>query len=343
MKRTQSSAQARASVSRFDPRILAILFALLWPMPVRAADEATAAPTSTTTPAPTPKPTTAAELAKIEWTTNDTDPPIGDPAAKKGGTYYDYLSGYPLTLRLVGPNSNDGFAGWNRAYSMNMVLVLRHPTTDRYIPCMATAWSVQPDHKTVYYKLDRDARWSDGEPVTADDYVFTLEMLRSEYIVDPYYNEYYTTHFESIERIDDYTLKIVGMFESWRPLDDFGIFAMPRHAIQLGPNWVEDSNLKAPVVQGPYTITETVAGQYVVFTRIKDWWGKDKRYFQGMYNADRIYLKVISDINRAFDFFQKGDISFYTVTSAKRWATDMEFEALKKGWVHRKRLFIDYP
>ena len=97
-------------------------------------------------------PDTAAEdLSKIVWETNNTDPPIGDPAARKGGTFYDNIEAYPLTFRLVGPNSNDAFAGWNRSYSMNFSLVVRHPTTDRYIPYMATAWSIQPDHKTVYY------------------------------------------------------------------------------------------------------------------------------------------------------------------------------------------------
>lgn len=285
----------------------------------------------------------AEDLSKLVWTTNDTDPMIGDPAAQKGGTFYDYIDAYPLTFRLVGPNSNDGFAGWNRSYSMNLSLVLRHPTTDNYIPCMATAWSVQPDNKTVYYKLDPDAKWSDGQAVTADDYVFTNEMMRSEFIVDPYYNEYWSTHFESVEALDKYTLKIVGMYESWRPVEDFALFPMPRHAIELKEGWVEAANLLFPVVQGPYTISEGVPGQYVVFSRVKNWWGEDKRYFKGLYNVDRIYLKVISDVNRAFDFFQKGDISFYTVTSAKRWATEMDFPALKNGWVHRKRLFTDYP
>ena len=51
---------------------------------------------------------------------------------------------------------------------------------------MATHWAVQPDQKTIYFKLDPDARWSDGKPITADDYVFTLEMMRSKFIVDPF-------------------------------------------------------------------------------------------------------------------------------------------------------------
>jgi len=48
----------------------------------------------------------SAELPKdIKWETNMTDPPIGDPKALKGGTLFYYLDDYPLTFRLMGPNS----------------------------------------------------------------------------------------------------------------------------------------------------------------------------------------------------------------------------------------------
>ena len=96
-----------------------------------------------------------------------------------------------------------------------------HPVTDKFIPMMATHWSIQPDRKTIYFKLDPDARWSDGKPVTADDYVFTLEMMRSKFIVDPFYNTYAEEYFESVDKIDDHTIRIVGKRPSWRPLYDY--------------------------------------------------------------------------------------------------------------------------
>ena len=132
----------------------------------------------------------AEDLSNIEWTTNYDDPPIGDPTAKKGGTFYDFIQAYPLTFRLVGPNSNDDSAGWRRSFSMHFSLTEIHPQTDNYIPWMATHWSIQDDMRTVYYKLDPDARWSDGKPVTADDYVFTWKMFLDENIVDPFYNRF---------------------------------------------------------------------------------------------------------------------------------------------------------
>lgn len=288
-------------------------------------------------------PATAEDLSAIEWVTNNEDPPIGDPAAKKGGTFYTNMTSYPLTLRVVGPNANDSFAGWKRAYSMDFTLVSRHPTTDNYIPIMATHWSVQSDGKTIYYKLDPDARWSDGKALTAADYVHTWHMMQSENIVDPFFNQYAKDYFDQIVAVEPYVLKVVGVFESWRPLDMFDLWATPAHAVTLEEGFPERYNNSVLPVQGPYLLDEQVAGQHVTFERLKDWWGRDKHYMQGMYNVDRIHIRVIEDNDRAFDFFKKGELTYYSVNTAKKWAEEMEFDAVKKGWVHRKRLFVDYP
>ncbi len=288
-------------------------------------------------------PTLAEDLSGIDWQTNMDDPPIGDPAAQKGGTLYTFTTAYPLTLRLVGPNANDAFAGWRRAFTMAFLLVTRHPTTDNYIPNMATHWSVQDDQRTIYFKLNPKARWSDGEPLTADDYVHTWHMMQSEHIVDPFYNSYAEDYFEEIVAIEPYVLKIVGKFESWRPLDNFDLWATPKHAMSLEEGFPERYNAAILPVQGPYLISEQETGQYVAYERLADWWGKDHHYWQGMYNVDRIHIRVIEDQNRGLDFFKKGELSLLRVNTARIWAEEMRFDAVQQGWAHRKRLFIDYP
>ena len=121
----------------------------------------------------------------------------------------------------MGPNSNDAFASWKRAFTQDFTLVKLHPMTDRFVPWLATHWSVQDDNRTVYFRLDPDARWSDGEPITADDYVFAFTMLQSEHIFDPFWASYIPTYYEAVEKLDEHTLKIVGRFPSWRPLRRF--------------------------------------------------------------------------------------------------------------------------
>jgi len=278
----------------------------------------------------------------IIWETNTDDPPIGNPGAIQGGTLNYYIADYPLTFRLMGPNSNDAFAAWNRAYTMDFSLVNRHPVTDNFIPWMATHWSIMEDFQTVYYRLDPDARWSDGKPITADDYVFCWKMMLSEYIVDPFYNNHAKDYFKSVEKVQDYILKIVGTRPSWRPLFDYNLFPMPRHAVGLGPDWVKQANNTFQLASGPYTVTEATPGQKVVFTRQKNWWGNGKHYFKGLYNVEKIVLRVLPH-ERDLDYFKKGELDFIRMPTAKIWAEEMDFEALKKGWAHRKRVFVDYP
>ncbi len=279
----------------------------------------------------------------IVWETNNEDPLIGSPAAIRGGTFNYPLGAYPLTFRLVGPNSNDAFAGWNRAFTMAFGLVGRHPVTDNFIPMMATHWSVQEDQRTIYFRLDPDARFSDGESVTAEDYVFTWRMMQSESIVDPFYNSYAAQYYESVDRIDDYTLRIVGTRPSWRPLPDYaGLWPTPSHAVVLDEDWVSRTTNEFQVAVGPYVVSDVARGESVTFERVDDWWGDEKRYFIGQYNFDQIALRVIQP-ERSLDYLRLGELDMITENTARTWNEEYTFEAVRNGWLKRARVFVENP
>ena len=280
----------------------------------------------------------------IVWETNNVDPPIGSPEAIRGGTLNVAMSTYPLTFRLMGPNANLGsFVGWNRAFTFNFTLVARHPVTDNYIPLLATHWSVQDDQRTLYFRLDPDAHWSDGVPITADDYVFTWRMIQSEHIVDPFYNIYAEEYYESVDKIDDYTLRIVGTRESWRPLSDFGeMWPTPSHSVVLEEDWVDRTNNQYQIAAGPYVVAEVSRGESVTLERPEEWWGDDKRYLSGRFNFDRIHLRVIPR-ERELDYLRRGELDFITESSSRRWNEEYSFDAVRNGWIRRVRAFIDTP
>lgn len=279
----------------------------------------------------------------IAWETNNNDPLIGSPKAIRGGQFNYYISSYPLTLRIMGPNSNDMFANWNQSFAAAFSLVAMHPVTNRFIPIMATAWSVQPDHKTIYFRLDPDARFSDGKPVTADDYVFTWKMMQSKFIVDPYYNTYAKQYYHSVDKIDDYTLRIVGTRSSWRPLYDYGgLWPTPAHATHLDKDWVTRTNNTPQIVAGPYVVSAVDRGQSVTFKRVPNWWGDNKRYFQGRYNFDEIHLAVIPD-ERVLDYLRLGQVDMREETTAAAWHEDYNFPAVLNGWLRRARVFTETP
>jgi microcin C transport system substrate-binding protein len=144
----------------------------------------------------------------IEWLTNDSDPVYASPEAKKGGTFRDSLLSFPATFRSVGPDSNNSFAGVLRSNQLGLIGI--HPNTENIIPELATHWAFGKDKKTMYFKLNEKARWSDGKPVTAHDFAYTIEFMRSEFIVAPFYNDYYTREIDRVIVYDDHTLAVVG-------------------------------------------------------------------------------------------------------------------------------------
>ena len=142
----------------------------------------------------------------LEWQNGADQKPFSDPNAKKGGTWNSFIMTYPQTLRQRGMNANTSF----RLYlDLNdMALLDVHPATEEFLPSLAREWALGPDKRTVYYRLDPEARWSDGIPVTADDYVCTLALYRAPGIVDPWTNNYSTEHIEDILKFDDHTIAV---------------------------------------------------------------------------------------------------------------------------------------
>ena len=124
----------------------------------------------------------------IQWLTNDTERIYASPAAKKGGTLRLAIRSFPLTFRTVGPDSNAEFRG--AILGNNLSLIGLHPNTMNIIPELATHWAYGKDKKSMYFKLNEKARGSDGGAVTAHEFAYTLEFMRSKYIVAPWYNDY---------------------------------------------------------------------------------------------------------------------------------------------------------
>ncbi|HEY3699868.1 MAG TPA: ABC transporter substrate-binding protein, partial [Spongiibacteraceae bacterium] len=68
----------------------------------------------------------------LRWQTNDTDPVFADPNAKRGGRFRTFMTSFPPTLRMVGPDAAGGFATFLRGNAMT--LIGQHPNTLNPIP-----------------------------------------------------------------------------------------------------------------------------------------------------------------------------------------------------------------
>jgi microcin C transport system substrate-binding protein len=284
--------------------------------------------------------------AGLEWISNNDQPVFANIDAPKGGTVNYRISTFPLTLRTEGPDSNGVFAGYTRG--LFGYLMERHPNTREFTPYIATEWAFAGDDRTAYFKLNQEAKWSDGEKITADDFVFAKEFMTSEYIQAPWYNDYYQNEIAEISKIDDYTLKVVS--GPAKPIDELyeqvNLRPLPEHAIRpvLNEGWVEEQNWTIFPTATAYSLSDIDTGKSLTFKRNKDWWAQDLKFFKGRYNVDKIRVKVIRDADVAKQALNKGEIDAMWMVLPGDWHSfDESFSAYSSGYVHKLWAYNDTP
>lgn len=295
----------------------------------------------------------AAQLPdNLDWQTNNSDPIFASPEAQFGGIYHTYIDSFPQTFRTVGPDANGGFAAWTRS---TMALLDRHPNTDNWLPSIATSWAFSGDHKTVYFKLDPKAKWSDGKPVTAKDFTFILQIMRSKDIVAPWYNDFYTKEISDIIAYDNHTIAVV----SGKPrnpdelMDYVNLSPIPAHFYAnpskdengdgIADDFVRRYNFKPEPTVGPYYIDDIDKGKAVSFKHVKDWWGYSNKYYQHRFNVEKISIKVIRDPDIAFKYFEKGQLDSFALVRPTLWHDKAVGENYDKGYIHKAWAFNQAP
>jgi microcin C transport system substrate-binding protein len=278
-----------------------------------------------------------------EWVTNAEFPLIGDPQAKKGGDFTYAIMSYPGTFRIYGPEAGTSL----HLLMTNLVyqtLLDLHPTTLDFIPALAEAWEIQADKKTFRFRLNPNARWADGQPVTSEDVVFSWEFVTDPNTQEPYSGEMFKTRFDKPTIIDERTVQVVSKEPHW---NNFLYFAnslpiLPAHSYR-GKDYIKDLNWDLPNGSGPYQLAKYNKGNTIVFQRRNDFWGKDLRSQQGLYNFDRITFLVVRDQNLMFEKFKKGELDYYYANIAREWVEQTNFDKVQQGWIQKRKIYTFYP
>lgn len=286
----------------------------------------------------------------LEWQSNWDDPVFASEEAKRGGTLRSFMPSFPQTLRSVGPDANSGI----RFYLMDGTpkLAQRHPNTDNWIPQLANEWAFGSDHQTVYFKLNPDAKWSDGEAVTADDYLFMLTYYRSKDIIDPWYSDFFRNSITTVEKFDDYTISIT-MAEPKSNDELMALINMPSHGVQPRPkhhfvdindgnkdgmddNFVRKYNFKPEPTTSPYFISKVNKGRSVTFSHVGDsWWGYGNKYYKNRFNVEKLRIKVIRDSDIARKHFEKGKLDTFAMVQPQLWHEKTSSEPFNHGFIQK--------
>ncbi len=273
---------------------------------------------------------------------------MGSPQAKKGGTEYRALQDFPRTLRTSGPDSNGGFRSfiWD---DVAMRIGWRHQDEFDFIPGLASEWATGDGGKTVYVRLDPKAQYSDGVPVTADDFFFMFWFYQSPYITAPWYNNYYSTMYTNITRFDERTFSITNA--AAKPDADSKVLELvpiPQHFYkEVGEDYVDRYQWRSPPTTGAYRVKEEdiKKGRSIALTRVKDWWAGDKKHFRYRYNADRIQFSVIRDTDKILEAFRRGDLDQTGLNLADYWYDKVPNDApdVQAGYIHKSVFYNQRP
>ena len=100
------------------------------------------------------------------------------------------------------------------------------------------------------------------------------------------------------------------------------------------------STLELPVGSGPYRVKAFEPGRTITYERVQDWWAKDLPVSKGQWNFDTIDIIYYRDRIAPFEAFKRGDIDYWTESSAQSWATKYEFDAVKSGAVKKEAITV---
>jgi microcin C transport system substrate-binding protein len=289
---------------------------------------------------------TPADLpADLNWENGLDQPEIGDPAATKGGVFRRFIPTFPPTIRPFGGNSNNSFRGDLYDY-IEMGLVSLHPDTMKVIPGTANEWAVAGDGRTVYFRLDPAACYSDGVPVRARDYLVGIYLRVSDNIVNPFHKQWFREQYAGFRVYDERTLSVT--LPEPRPLAPYWCSVSPAagHFYQdYGPDYDERYQWRFPPTTGAYEVLpeDIVKGVSITQTRVKDWWARDRKFYRYRFNPDKIVHTVVRDEPKAFELFRAGELDTFFLTRPEYWYEKSEMQPVFDGYVHKATFYNRYP
>lgn len=255
-----------------------------------------------------------------------------NPAAPKGGV-----------ARLISIGTFDSFnivvsgvkgqvaAGVARVYESLMDRSMDEASTT-YGQIAEAVWHPD-DFSSATFRLNSQARWHDGKPITPEDVVFSFESLKQ---YSPRYSTYYT-HVVKCEKTGDrevrFTFDQPGNRELPSVVSDMTI--LPKH-------WWEGTDkdgkkrditattLEPPLGSGPYRVKDFSPGRTLVLERVKDHWGAKLPINVGQHNFDELRYEYFRDNTIALEAFKADQIDWIYENSAKQWATSYDFPAVRE-------------
>jgi microcin C transport system substrate-binding protein len=197
---------------------------------------------------------------------------------------------------------------------------------------LAEKVELAPDRSSVTFTLNKNAKFSDGTPVTPEDVIFSFHTLMKK--ASPMFAQYYKD-VKSVEKSGPDQVKFVFIDNKNRELPailgQLPVFSKAYYE----KHDFEKAEMIPPVGCGPYKVKDFQAGQTVTYERVPNWWGENLPSQKGLNNFDMTFV-YYRDQDVLFEAFKAGDHDFREERRAKNWAQSYAIPAVQEGRMIQK-------
>ncbi|MDX1803172.1 MAG: extracellular solute-binding protein [Alcanivorax sp.] len=261
-----------------------------------------------------------------------------NPAAPKGGRLRRHVIGTFDSLNPFIPKGNAAAGIGSLVYDSLTIRSDDEPFTQYGLLAKSMDW---PDDRSwIRFHLNPKARFSDGQPVTAEDVAWTFKTLTEKGA--PFYSYYYN----SVDHVDVNDAHTVTFH--FKPGDNreqvliIGqLPVLPKHYWK-GKDFTK-TGLDVPVGSGPYKVSKVETGKRIVYQRRTDYWAKNLPVNKGRFNFDTVSFDYYLDDTVALEAFKHGDYDWRSEVSAKKWATAYQGKPFDDGSLVTEEIHQNNP
>jgi microcin C transport system substrate-binding protein len=263
-----------------------------------------------------------------------------NPDAPKGGRLsqlgplaritFDSFNGFIL--------KGDAAQGLELLFDSLMVRAFDEP--DAIYGLVARSADLAPDRSSVTFHLRPEAKFADGSPLTADDVVFSFDVLKTK--GHPQFR-IALRDVVSAEALDKATVRYTFQGDQTRDLPlqvaTLPIFSKSYYATRN----FEETSLDPPLGSGPYRIADFKQGTFTTFQRRDDYWAKDLPVNRARYNFDEVRFEYYRDRTAQLESLKAGAYDLREEFTAKSWATEYDVPQVRDGRIVRLTLPDESP
>jgi microcin C transport system substrate-binding protein len=204
---------------------------------------------------------------------------------------------------------------------------------------LAESLTFPNDYSYVTYRLRKEAHWHDGQPISAEDVIFSFDALKANSPQYAFYFAHVVKAEKTAEREVTFTFDQPGNRELPQIVGQFPV--LPKHwwtgkDAQGKPRSISETTLEAPLGSAAYRIASFSTGRQITLERVKDYWGKDLPVNIGTNNFDQMRFEYFRDTTVQLEGLKGDQYDFRIEPSAKNWATSYDFPAVKDGRIIRE-------